>query len=163
MEKVYGATERHDQLLVFVKSNKATLIYGYGEEDGQGYDLRHTFNHIPTKAEVRDILYAHINAETDLAILTGHTFEGRQVWLSSENQFNYKSSYDLAKDKGSLILPITVKLGNDDAPFYRIFETFDEYESFFLGAFAYIQRTLAAGWDRKDEAALWVDSLIILD
>lgn len=163
MEKVYGATERHDQLIVFPHSNKAVLIYGYGEEDGQGYDLRHTFDHIPTKVEVRDLLYAHINAETDLAILSGHIFEGHQVWLSTENQFNYKAAYDLALQTGGATLPITAKLGNDDAPYYRVFNNIEDFAAFYIGAVQYIQQTLGQGWQLKSEAALWVDSLIILD
>lgn len=158
MEKVYGATERHDQLIVF-RSNKATLIYGYGEEDGQGYDLRHTFNHIPTKAEVRDILYAHINAETDLAILTGYTYEGHLVWLSEENRFNYKAAYDLAIQTGGATLPVTAKLGTDDEPFYKDFADIPDFTRFFTGAVAHIQQCLADGWQRKTEAAQWVASL----
>ena len=159
MEKVYGTSERHDQLIVFKSSNRATLIYGYGEDDGQGYDLRHTFDHIPTRDEVRNTIYAYINQQTDLAILSGHIFEGHQVWLSTENQFNYKAAYDLALQTGGATLPITAKLGNDDAPYYRVFDNIEDFASFYIGAVQYIQQTLGQGWTLKEEAASWVDSL----
>ena len=159
MEKVYGTSERHDQLIVFKDSNKATLIYGYGEDDGQGYDLRHTFDHIPTREEVRNVIYAYINQQTDLAILSGYTFEGHMVWLNTENQFNYKAAYDLALQTGGATLPITAKLGNDDAPYYRDFNDIETFAGFYIGAVQHIQQTLGQGWILKSEAAIWVESL----
>ena len=55
MEKIFGATERHDQLIQY-GTNRAVLIYGYGEEDGQGFDYRHVFDHLPTAQEIRDVI-----------------------------------------------------------------------------------------------------------
>ena len=84
MEKIFGATERHDQLIVF-GTNRAMLIYGYGEEDGQGFDYRQTFDHKPTVQEIRDVIIAQINANTDEKILTGFVWQDKKVWLSTEN------------------------------------------------------------------------------
>ena len=71
MEKIYGTTERHAQLLVF-GTNRAVLIYGYGEENGQGYDYRHVFDHHPSQDEIREIIVNQIDANTDAKILTGY-------------------------------------------------------------------------------------------
>ena len=38
------------------------------------------------------------------------------VWLSSENQFNYKAAYDLAVQTGGATLPVTFKFGTDEVP-----------------------------------------------
>ena len=72
------------------------------------------------------------------------------VWLSAENQFNYKSAYDLAVQTAGATLPVTFKFGTDEQPQYRKFTTLDELTDFYSKAMAYIQTTLAEGWKEKD-------------
>ena len=86
----------------------------------------------------------------DAAILSGFTYEGMPVWLSSENQFNYKSAYDLAVQSNGATLPLTFKFGTEEKPQYRRFDTIAELTDFYTKAMAYIQATLADGWKRKD-------------
>ncbi len=152
MKKVFGATERHDGLTMF--SHGAVLIFGYGEEDGYGYDYRHTFTHRPTKEELIDVITTHVNALTDEKILTGYVWNGISVWLSRENQFNFKAAYDVAVQSDGAILPINFKLGEDKSgnPLYYTFANMDEFEAFYTGAIVYIQQTLADGWAEKDRA-----------
>ena len=151
MEKVYGATERHDMLLVYGTS-KAVLIYGYGEENGQGYDFRKVFNHKPTAEEVRDVITAQVNANTDEKILSGFVWKGKNVWLSTENQFNFKAAYDLAVQTGGMTLPVKFKLGEDGNcnPIYHIFEDIEEFTDFYTRAIAFVNATLNDGWHEKD-------------
>lgn len=161
MEKIYGATERHDQLIVF-GTNRAILIYGYGEEDGQGFDYRHTFDHKPTKEEVHDILIAHINACTDEKVLSGYKWTvlhgddaGRSVnvWLSAENQVNYKAKHDLALAYPHLIkFPVRFKISEDSEKnaIYEEFQSIEELATFYIGGVAYIERCIADGWQQKD-------------
>lgn len=161
MEKVFGATERHDQLLVF-GTRRAVLIYGYGEEDGQGFDYRHIFDHKPTKEEVQDILIAHINACTDERIVSGFRWEvlhGKSagvtanVWLSQENQANYKAFHDGVVYYPQVVtLPVTFKIGEtaDGSPVYEVFQSKEELSTFYLKILAYIQKCLEAGWAEKD-------------
>jgi len=151
MEKIFGATERHDQLLVY-GTNRALLIYGYGEENGQGYDYRHEFNHKPTEQEVRDVIIAQINANTDERILGGYVWNGKNVWLSSENEFNFKAAYDLAVQTGGATLPVKFKLGEDGSgnAVYHTFTTLEEFTDFYTKAIAYVNQTLNDGWLEKD-------------
>lgn len=154
MEKVFGATERHDQLLCF-GTNRAVLIYGYGEENGQGYDYRHTFYHTPTKEEVRNVIINHINSKTDEKILSGFVWRDMPVWLSMENQFNFKLAYDIAVQKNGATLPVTFKLGERDGdPVYYTFETMDDADDFYISAVSFIQQTLQEGWVEKDNIDL---------
>jgi hypothetical protein len=155
MEKVFGATERHDQLIVF-GTNRAVLIYGYGEEDGQGYDYRHSFYHTPTKEEVRNVLIDHINAMTDHKILTGFVWNGKSVWLSDENQRNFSEAQRVAMITEGQSLPMTFKLGEDSegSPFYYEFTTIEELTGFYLSAVGFIQQTLGEGWIEKDSIDL---------
>lgn len=159
MEKVFGATERHDSLIVH-RSGKAVLIFGYGEENEQGYDFRHTFEHKPTKEEVLAVIVSHVNEQTDLKILTGYEWNGKKVWLSSENQFNFKAEYDLAIQKQGATLPVKFKLGeNEGKPVYHTFEDMDEFSDFYTKAIAYVKQTLKEGWAEKDAASAWLDTM----
>ncbi len=45
-----------------------------------------------TEDEIRSTVITWHNRETDKDILSGFTYENVPVWLSSENQFNYKAA-----------------------------------------------------------------------
>lgn len=109
MEKCYGAEERHDQLIV-LGTGQCVLIYGHGEEDGQGFDYRHRFDRQPTAAELLKVITDHVDSLTDQKIITGYRWQGKNVYLSSENQFNFKAAYDVAVQTGGATLPIKFKL-----------------------------------------------------
>lgn len=151
MEKVFGATVRNDQLIVH-GTGKAILIYGYGEEDGQGFDYRHVFNHKPTKEELKKVIDAHVNELTDQKILSGFVWNGKPVWLSSENQFNFKAAYDLAVQTSGESLPVKFKLGEDAEgnPVYHTFKAMSAFSEFYTSAIAFINQTLNEGWEEKD-------------
>lgn len=151
MEKVFGATVRNDQLIVH-GTGKAVLIYGYGEEDGQGFDYRHVFDHKPTKEELREVIENHINSLTDQKILTGFVWNGKPVWLSIENEFNFKAAFDLAVQKNGATLPVKLKLGNDENgdPVYHTFKTLNSFDDFYTSATVYVNQTLNEGWTEKD-------------
>lgn len=106
--------------------------------------------HKPTIEEIKDIVRYGINQATDEAILSGFTWKDMPVWLSTENQFNYKATYDLAVMKESSVLPVVFKFGTTDTPIYHEFTTLEELEDFYLKAIAYIRDTLADGWKMKD-------------
>ena len=160
MEKCYGAEERHDQLIV-LGTGQCVLIYGHGEEDGQGFDYRHRFDHRPTAFEVLKVITDHVDSLTDQKILTGYRWQGKNVYLSSENQFNFKAAYDVAVQTEGAQLPIKFKLGEDaeGLPMYHTFNSMNAFTDFYTGAISFIQQTLAAGWEEKDAARDWVNQL----
>lgn len=160
MEKCYGAEERRDQLIV-LGTGQCVLIYGHGEEDGQGFDYRHRFDHRPTASEVLKVITDHVDSLTDQKILTGYRWQGKNVYLSSENQFNFKAAYDVAVQTEGAQLPIKFKLGEDaeGLPMYHTFNSMNAFTDFYTGAISFIQQTLAAGWEEKDAARDWVNQL----
>lgn len=159
MEKVYGATERHDTLIIH-GTGRCVLIYGFGDEDGIGFDYRHTFDHTPTSSEVLDVITTHVNGLTDKKILSGFVWNERNVWLSTENQFNFKAAYDVAVQTGGMTLPIKFKLGETDGmPNYYVFEDMATFTDFYTKALAFIIETLNIGWVEKDAAKEWVGTL----
>ena len=113
----------------------------YMEEEYQGK---------PSVDMVRQLILSWMNDRIDETILSGFTYDGHEVWLSQENQFNYKSAYDLAVQTQGKTLPVTFKLGTDEEPFYKTFDKVDELRDFYTKVVAFIQKTLAEGWGKKD-------------
>lgn len=119
------------------------------EDDSADY-MEEEFDHKPTDEEIKAIVVVWYNRQTDQAILSGFEYEGNLVWLSSENQFNYKAAYDLAVQTSGATLPVTFKFGTDEQPVYRVFDTLEELTDFYVSAIRYVQETLEAGWKRKN-------------
>ena len=68
-------------------------------------------SHKPSLKEVKNIVLNGYNQIIDEKILSGFVWKGMSVWLSSENQFNYKAAYDLAIQTEGANLPIKFKFG----------------------------------------------------
>lgn len=152
MEKIYGATERQDGLYK-IGRNKWELFYGFGKDnpdDETGYNWRQKFKQKPGLADIRAIIKETINNETDRKILEGFVWKGMPVWLSTENQFNYKAAYDLAVQTNGATLPVRFKFGTDAAPVYYTFETLDDFSNFYTQAMGHINTVLNEGWEEKD-------------
>ena len=110
----------------------------------------HTFKKIPTLSEIKNVILSYYNQQIDNTILSGMTWNNMEIWLSTENQFNYKVAYDLAVQTNGSSLPILFKFGTTENPVYYEFKTIDELTDFYLSSVAYIQQTLKDGWVLKD-------------
>ncbi len=126
------------------------LRWDVQEAEGGCSYMEEEYDHRPSLDEVRACIVGWENRRTAEAILSGMAWEGSVVWLSSENQFNYKSAYDLARQTDGANLPYTVKLGSDEAPVYRTFETVEGLGAFYRAVAEHIQTSIEEGWARKD-------------
>lgn len=108
------------------------------------------FDHIPTLDEIKNVIKSYYNKITDQKILSGFVWNGMKIWLSTENQFNYKAAYDLAVQTNGANLPIVFKFGDDNETVYHEFKDLNEMSEFYMASIAYIQNTLAEGWQKKD-------------
>lgn len=120
------------------------------KEDGSASYMEEELGHRPSPAEIRSLVSQWYNGKTGERILSGFEYEGQPVWLSQENQLNYKAAYDLAVQTGGQNLPVTFKLGTDDEPHYRTFETVEKLQDFYVKAMKHIQDALSEGWKKKD-------------
>ncbi|MFQ6679808.1 hypothetical protein [Phocaeicola vulgatus] len=120
------------------------------KENGSASYMEEEFSHKPTDEEIRTLVMSWYNSQTDAAILSGFVYKDAPVWLSTENQYNYKAAYDLAVQTGGETLPVTFKFGSDEQPEYHTFDNLDELKDFYTKAVRHIQHTLAEGWKRKD-------------
>ncbi len=121
-----------------------------GEERGVSF-LEVEFLHRPSLDEIKQSILTKINEEIDEKIVGGFEWQGQSVWLSSENQFNYKAAYDLAVQSGGATLPVVFKFGTTESPTYHEFTTLEELSDFYTKAMKHISDTLAEGWRAKDE------------
>lgn len=78
---------RWDFKIKYNEQGEVTGIYWYEEE---------IFNHIPQIEEIKETITNWFNKQVDESILQGFRYNGMLVWLSMENQFNYKSIFDLS-------------------------------------------------------------------
>ena len=147
-----GAEKRQDQVIKIGVKNYL-LIFGYDiDEDGNGYNMRKNYDHKPTKTELKEDITQLIDCTTDSNILQGFRWNEVNVYLSTENQFNFKAAYDLAVQSGGTMLPVTFKLGEDDGcnAVYHTFETMDDFTDFYSKAIQWVNGCIADGWKEKD-------------
>lgn len=159
--KVYGT--KHDFVLVRKNGGRIAVCYGKKPaEDEEHYTWYEVYFYIkkdgfPDFQKVKEAILNDINSQTDDKILNSFVWtsangEKIPVWLSTENQFNFKSAYDLAVQKNGATLPVTFKMGEteDGEPVYHTFSTMEEADDFYTKAVTFINRTLAEGWQMKD-------------
>lgn len=106
----------------------------------------------PSLEDIKRIILEWHNEQINEEIRSGHKWREMPVWLSSENQQNYKASYDLVQQLGGQMgtLPLTYKFGTELEPVYHEFSSVDELSDFYLSTVAYVKNVLAEGWRRKD-------------
>ena len=109
-----------------------------------------TFSYKPSLNEIKDTIYSWYNKQIDKAILEGFVWKDMPVWLSTENQFNYKAAYDLAVQTNGITLPVKFKFGSPENPVYYVFKDLPDFTDFYASAMRYINSTLDAGWQAKD-------------
>ena len=119
------------------------------EEDGISYE-EYEFNHKPSLDEIKDVILDYYNSKIDETIISGFIWNEMQIWLTTENQFNYKATFDLAMQTNGSNLPIVFKFGTTSEPIYYSFTTIEELNDFYTKAIAYINATLKTGWNEKD-------------
>ena len=110
----------------------------------------HRFNHIPTMDEIKKVVVEYYNQKIDERIISGLVWKNMKVWLSSENQFNYKAAYDLAVQTNGKTLPMIFKFGDDKNSVYYEFETVEDLTDFYMSSINHIQNELKKGWEMKD-------------
>ncbi len=118
------------------------------EEEGTSF-MSSEVDHKPTLSEIRNIILNWYNTKIDKHILTGFTWKDMSIWLSTENQLNYKVAYDLAVHSNGKILP-TFKFGTDDNPTYYTFKSLTDLEDFYIKAMTHVTNTINEGWLLKD-------------
>lgn len=137
----------------YISNGKSCVIsWGYKDlqENGFGEWCTEQFREIPDFTIIKQKIVDWYNQEINKEIFSGFKWKGYQVWLSTENQFNYKAIYDLSIQSNGKNLPVTLKFESNGEPCYYTFNTIDELEDFYMSVIQFIQNTLQKGWEKKD-------------
>lgn len=119
-------------------------------EDGFFSFEEKSFSHKPNIDQIKELIHNWYNKQTDEKILSGFVWKDMNVWLSQENQFNYKAAYDLAVQTDGNSLPVKFKFGTLSEPVYYTFKDLSDLSDFYMKAMRYINDTLDEGWQKKD-------------
>lgn len=166
MNKIYA----NKGLFIPVRQDESRTILSYDlveEQDGVNATWHEIYFYkrrdgVPSFEQAKKAIIEDINARTDERILCGYEWtvlhgedEGTiaKVWLSKENQENFKAKHDAALTYPNLVtFPMTYKIGESDdgAPIYEHFQSIEELAQFYLGGLVYIERCYNEGWQKKD-------------
>lgn len=139
------------------KQNKWRVRWDFQQEadseTSENY-MEEEFDHRPTDDEIKRLVNGWYNQQTDEKILAGLEWRGMPIWLSSENQFNYKAAYDLAVQTEGATFPVMFKFGTDDEPVYYEFTELEELAEFYRATVQHVQGALQEGWKLKERFSL---------
>ncbi|MDM1523852.1 hypothetical protein HX088_11300 [Empedobacter sp. 225-1] len=102
---------------------------------------------------IKTTINNYYNEKCSDEILKGFKLDSDIVWLSSENQINYKIYYDFALFNHQNDLefkPIKIKIGDETNTKYHTFESFNDFQKFVFDYTEHIQNTISKYWDLKD-------------
>lgn len=88
-----------------------------------------------------------INRETDEKILNDFVWNGNEFYLTMENQFNFKTLYDLKEFQE---FPITIKTKNG----FTELNDMGDLSGFYLDGVKFIENCIKEGWTKKAAAEL---------
>lgn len=144
-EPVYAETGEVDE-----NGNPIMEVTGEMKETNLATWMSEIVHFVPTIDYIKNLILGYYNKQIDKKILSGFVWKEMPIWLSTENQFNYKAAYDLAVQTQGASLPVKFKFGTTDEPVYYTFTDIAELTQFYTQAIAFVNQTLAEGWDKKD-------------
>lgn len=127
----------------FISSNE-TFPTGFATWKSMLLDYKPGLEQI--KAEITEF----INDKVKESIMNDFVWNGYKVYLSVENQNNYKVAYDLAVQSNGKSLPVKFKFEKNGKPFYYTFNTVTELSNFYMKVVNHINSCLEKGWELKD-------------
>ena len=126
--------------------SRVVIMYGLNPTEGEmaeWYQIEfYKKQGRPSFEQVKAAIIADINERVKTLIIGGFVWNGKNVWLSEENQMNFAQA----------VCPVTLKIGEqaDGTPIYQEFATQEDVKAFTEACVAWKQQCLSAGWAEKD-------------
>lgn len=146
--------------VIKISDNKRHVYFGKKDNDDGVTCFCQVFDLVGSSKEmllekIKEYVTDYYNKQTDKNILSGFVWtdpagKGHNVWLSSENQFNYKAAYDAYLTNGMPKDGFTVKLGDSYDNDYYTFTDITTLADFYLKGLQYVQSALSDGWAIKN-------------
>ena len=156
MSKTYGLKTE----FAFVRQDASRIIVSYNrkdEADGQHctweqvcFYKKQTAS--PTKEQIKDAIIKDINRRTTERIVGTLSWNQKPVWLSAENQQDWKAAFDRALQTDGANLPLRFKIGEDQdgQPVYHTFTSLNAFTDFWDTCQRHIYQCRQDGWQMKD-------------
>lgn len=145
--KVHGGSDLPILQCINPSTSKWLVLWDKAEEeDGSFVYKGGVLESTPTIDDIKDLINTEINNEVSETITQGLVIDGHTVYLSLENQLNYKAAYDLAVHTEGKNLPVIFKFGVD---YYKSFSTIEELEAFYMTTRSHIDGAILKGWEKK--------------
>lgn len=119
-----------------ILTNSDEVIKKYGYTD-----------YVDPKPSLESLIEAsnmRINQETDRKILNDFVWNGKEFYLTMENQFNFKTMYDMRDYKE---FPITIKTKSG----FTQLEDMSALSGFYFAGVEFVENCLKEGWTKKAE------------
>lgn len=102
-----------------------------------------------TLSSIKKFIMDEMDKCIDQLILTGFYWKDKMVWLSIENQLNYKAAFDISVHQKGTYTPFTIKMGDGEYTEYYTFDTAEQLSAFYVAYNKYITDVVSSGWERK--------------
>lgn len=132
-------------------SNKWVIRFDINKIDDNTYQYcEYIFDHKPIIDEVKNVIIQYYNEKADKEIICGFIWNDMSIWLSIENQINYKAIYDLMNINELAVFPLHLKFRKDGDDIMYSFMTKDDYLDFYEKQIIYVKNVLQKYWNIKD-------------
>jgi hypothetical protein len=134
------------------KTKKYIVSWGLINVGGDNYQWNYKiFNSKPSINVIKDTINSSINQNTKQYIENNFKWNGMSIYLSIENQIDYKLLLDTTILLEGTNLPEEVKFKVNGENIYYSFETIDDMKDFIIAMNNHIRRYIAEGNKAKDE------------
>lgn len=134
-------------------NNKYVVSWGLNQID-QSNDLWQWYyfvvNHKPSINEIKTNIETFINEQTKNIIFNHFKWNDMKIYLSLENQIDYKLLFDATMIQDGKNLPEVLKFKINDENVYYEITSIDEFKDFILSINEHIRKSLKYGNDLKD-------------
>lgn len=134
------------------KTKKYIVSWGLKNIGGDNYQWDYyLFNYKPSINDIKNIINNSINEKTKQYITNKFEWNGMSIYLSLENQIDYKLLLDTTLLLDGANLPEKVKFKVNGENFYYSFETIDDMKDFIIAMNNHIRKHINNGNNSKDE------------
>jgi len=152
MNTTNGYINQFKPLTYNAKSNKYIVSWGLKNIGGDNYKWNYEiFNTKPSIDTIKKTITDYINSQTRFCIENKFRWNGMSIYLSIENQIDYKLLFDTTSLLEGSNLPEKVKFKINGESIYYDFETIDDMKDFIIAMNNHIRACLEVGNKAKEE------------
>ena len=126
-------------------------VYTINDDNEKIYEwTSFVYDNEKNSKSILDIIYELIDNDVKFRIKNSFSWNNYIVYLSTENQMNYKAAFDLAVTTNGESLPVTFRFYKRKNAELYTFDTLSELKEFYIKMNSHINNSLLEGWNRKD-------------